>query len=69
MKLRLYSVVMQRPGDLPGEKRSEPKQVRSEPNMLGLLLTLRFTAGWTDEQIEGWKIMLDRNVNSSPISP
>jgi hypothetical protein len=59
---------MRRPGDLLGEKRSEPKQVHSEFNMLGLLLTPRYNAGWTDEQIEGWKIMLDRNVNSSPIS-
>ena len=30
-------------------------------------VALREQTGWTDEQIEGWKIMLERNVRLSPL--
>ena len=39
------------------------------PHSLGILTINFFYIGWSDEQIEGWRIMLERNVCSPSLRP
>jgi activating signal cointegrator complex subunit 2 len=51
-----------------GTRRSKARaDLKAKTGMLKASLTdayLHYSPGWGDEQIEGWKIMLERNVRS-----